>query len=81
MARRKYKMSMRKWPSSANVVFSIIRIARKKSRGVEDKLKRVIQEFHYKIAHYLLQRFKTIVVTSSGALRHILLNSVEHVVN
>ena len=38
-----------------------IRIARKKSQGAEDKVKRVIRDFHYKTAHYLLHRFKTIV--------------------
>jgi transposase len=46
-----------------------IRIARKKSRGVEDKLKRVIRDFHYKTAHYLLQRFKTIILPHTSSHR------------
>ena len=46
-----------------------LRRARKKCQGVEDKAKRVIRDFQYKTAHYLLQRFKTIVLPHTSSHR------------
>ena len=46
-----------------------LRRARKKCRGAEDKVKRVIRDFHYKTAHYLLQRFRTIVLPHTSSHR------------
>jgi hypothetical protein len=37
-----------------------LRHARQKYHRAEDKAKRVIRDFHYKTAHYLLQRFDMI---------------------
>jgi putative transposase len=46
-----------------------IRIASKKAQGAEDRAKRVIRDFHYKTAHYLLQRFKTIILPHTSSHR------------
>ena len=44
-----------------------IRRAVKRYREAEDKAARCIRDFHYKAAHYLLQRFKTIVLPTTSA--------------
>ena len=48
-----------------------LRRARKRRAGAEDKAKRVVRDFHYKTAHYLLRHFRTIVLprTSSHSWR------------
>jgi len=44
-----------------------LRRARKRRAGAEDKAKRVIRDFHYKTAHYLLQHFRTIVLPRTSS--------------
>ena len=44
-----------------------IRKAKKAYHEAEDKAKRVIRDFHYKTAHYLLQRFHTIILPTTSS--------------
>ena len=44
-----------------------IRKAKKAYHDAEDKSKRVIRDFHYKTAHYLLQRFHTIILPTTSS--------------
>ena len=59
-----------------------MRRARKKYHEANDKAARVVRDFHYKSAHYLLQRFQTILLphTSSHRWRtgHKLHKSTKH---
>ena len=43
--------------------------ARKRYYDAEDKAKRVVRDFHYKTAHALLSRYKTVVLPSTSSHR------------
>ena len=44
-----------------------LRKAKRAYHDAEDKAKRVVRDFHYKTAHYLLQRYHTVLLPHTSA--------------